>query len=119
MARSHPPSCYDDAAGYDDDDDDDDDFSQEEDPKAPPRPTYQEEACESSANGNRFTMSVGSIDRVSVFPLFSRLLLSAFAHVLASVLRRTCALIFLLWNCHPPLLPLRCIFEIIGGSAIG
>ena len=84
MARSHPPSCYDDdAAGYDDDDDDDD-FSQEEGPKAPPRPTYQEEACESSANGNRFTMSVGSIDRVSVFPLFSRLLLSAFARVLAS-----------------------------------
>ena len=85
MARSHPSSCYDDTAGYDDDDDD---FSQEEGPKAPPRPTYQEEACESSANGNRFTMSVGSIDRVSVFPLFSRLLLSAFApafaHVLAS-----------------------------------
>ena len=84
MARSHPPSCYDDdAAGYDDDDDDDDDdFSQEEGPKAPPRPTYQEEACESSANGNRFTMSVGSIDRVCLS--LSRLLLSAFAHVLAS-----------------------------------
>ena len=41
MASSHPPSCYDDAAG----DDDDVDFSQEEGPKAPARPAYQKEAC--------------------------------------------------------------------------
>ena len=41
MASSHPPSCYDDAAG----DDDDVDLSQEEGPKAPARPANQKEAC--------------------------------------------------------------------------
>ena len=41
MASSHPPSCYDDAAG----DDNDVDLSQEEGPKAPARPAYQKEAC--------------------------------------------------------------------------
>ena len=59
---SHPPtSCYDDR-GYDDaaGRDDDDDVSQEKGPKASPRPAHQEETCKSSANGNRFAMSVGS-----------------------------------------------------------
>ena len=41
MASSHPPSCYDDAAG----DGNDVDFSQEEGPKAPARPANQKEAC--------------------------------------------------------------------------
>ena len=62
MAISHPPtSCYDDR-GYDDaaGRDDDDDVSQEKGPKASPRPAHQEETCKSSANGNRFAMSVGS-----------------------------------------------------------
>ena len=62
MAISHPPtSCYDDR-GYDDaaGHDDHDDVSQEEGPKASPRPAHQEETYKSSANGNRFAMSVGS-----------------------------------------------------------